>query len=70
MEGRKAMTMGRPLLERTRLIVEHILSEMAAGMTDAEILDDNDDDTLRPRSIRTTILRTSTGRPEKRNRTS
>jgi uncharacterized protein (DUF433 family) len=46
--------MGKPVFKGTRLTVDHILSEMGAGMTDRELLENYP--TLRPEHIRAALL--------------
>ena len=53
-EERKDVMMGKPVFKGTRLTVDHILSEMGAGMTDRELLENYP--TLRPEHIRAALL--------------
>ncbi len=53
-EERKGVMMGKPTFKGTRLTVDHILSEMGAGMTDPELLENYP--TLRPEHIRAALL--------------
>lgn len=53
-EERKDVMMGKPVFKGTRLTVDHLLSEMGAGMTDLELLENYP--TLRPEHIRAALL--------------
>lgn len=53
-EERKDVMMGKPVFKGTRLTVDHVLSEMGAGTTDAELLENYP--TLRPEHIRAALL--------------
>jgi uncharacterized protein (DUF433 family) len=53
-EERKDVMMGKPVFKGTRLTVDHILSEMGAGMTDRELLENYP--TLRLEHIRAALL--------------
>jgi uncharacterized protein (DUF433 family) len=53
-DERKDVMMGKPTFKGTRLTVDHILTEMGAGMTDPELLENYP--TLRPEHIRAALL--------------
>ncbi len=53
-EERKDVMMGKPVFKGTRLTVEHVLSEMGAGLTEVELLDNYP--TLRPEHLRAALL--------------
>jgi uncharacterized protein (DUF433 family) len=53
-EQRKDVMMGKPVFKGTRLTVEHVLKELAAGMSNQELLDNYP--TLRPEHIRAAML--------------
>lgn len=53
-EERKDVMMGKPVFKGTRLTVDHVLTEMGAGMTHQELLENYP--TLRPEHIRAALL--------------
>lgn len=53
-EERKDVMMGKPVFKGTRLTVDHILTEMGAGMSEQELLDNYP--TLRPEHLRAAFL--------------
>ena len=53
-EERKGVMMGKPVFKGTRLTVDHILTEMGAGMSVPELLENYP--TLRPEHIQAALL--------------
>ncbi len=53
-EKRNGVMIGKPVFKGTRLTVEHVLSELGAGLTSQELLDH--DPTLRQEHIRAACL--------------
>ena len=53
-QERKDVMMGKPVFTGTRLTVDHVLSEMGAGMTHSELLENYP--TLRPEHLRAALL--------------
>ena len=53
-EERKDVMRGKPSFKGTRLTVDHVLSEMGAGLTDLELIENYP--TLRPEHIRAALL--------------
>jgi uncharacterized protein (DUF433 family) len=49
-EERKDVMLGKPVFKGTRLTVEHVLNELAAGLTHQELLDNYP--TLKPEPLR------------------
>lgn len=53
-EERQGVMLGKPTFKGTRLTVEHVLNELGAGMSEAELLENYP--TLRPEHIRAALL--------------
>ena len=53
-EERKDVMMGKPVFQGTRLTVEHVLRELGAGLTEAELLANYP--TLRPDHLRAALV--------------
>lgn len=52
-EQKHGVMMGKPVVKGTRITVEHILRELAGGMTEADLLDAHP--RLRPEHIRAAL---------------